>query len=276
MSQPDRLSANARTLEWSAASEVLKAPSSWGCLDFISDLHLQSSDASTAAAFFAYLRTTPCDALFVLGDLLEVWVGDDSLQDTSLDGEFWRTCSAELLRASERMAIYFLPGNRDFLVGAQFLTASGMRNLRDPTVLEWHDKRWLLSHGDALCLDDVDYQSFREQVRKTSWQADFLARSLSDRMQMARTMRERSEALKTSQAVWADADTSATLACLEATSCTVLIHGHTHQPATHLLAAGRLGRWVLSDWDAQAQPPRLEVLRADAHGKLSRVQIKPL
>lgn len=263
-------------LEWSAASGILQAPPSWECLDFISDLHLQSPDPSTATVFFSYLRSTPCDALFVLGDLLEVWVGDDSLQDASPDGAFWRTCATELKLASERMAIYFLPGNRDFLVGPQFLTASGMRSLHDPTVLEWRGMRWLLSHGDALCLDDVDYQVFRKQVRQTPWQANFLTRPLVERVQLARTMREQSETLKTNQTVWADADTAATLACLEATSCTVLIHGHTHQPATHALAGGRLGRWVLSDWDALSQPPRLEVLRADAHGKLRRIPINPL
>jgi UDP-2,3-diacylglucosamine hydrolase len=117
----------------------------------------------------------------------------------------------------------------------------------------------LLSHGDALCIDDHDYLAFRAQVRAPAWQAEFLSRPLTERQAYARSVRKQSEARKHSQTDYADVDTAAAVAWLKAANALVLIHGHTHKPAVHDLGED-LSRWVLSDWDATAQPPRLEVL----------------
>ncbi len=253
----------------------LNAPASWQAVDFISDLHLQASEPETFEAFERYLREPspgPADALFILGDLFEVWVGDDVLDGPSPltdEHRFQRDCAAALQAHSRRTPIYFLHGNRDFLFGPKALAASGMHSLNDPTVLVFQEQRWLLSHGDALCLEDTDYMRFREQVRQASWQNEFLAQPLAQRDAVARELRSQSEARKrrtgNDPSLWADVDADAARAWLGHAHAHALIHGHTHRPADHALGHG-LGRTVLSDWDAGATPPRAEVLRLDSLG----------
>ena len=151
-------------------------------------------------------------------------------------------------------------GNRDFLFGADAAARAGCALLADPTVLHFGAQRWLLSHGDLLCLGDVDYLRFRAQVRTTSWQADFLAQPLAQRRAVARGLREQSEQRKRSGASYADVDAGMTQDWLRTAGAATLIHGHTHKPADHQLDAGQR-RLVLSDWDAAATPARAEVLR---------------
>src|SRR5690606_2590265 len=117
-------------------------------------------------------------AIFILGDLFEAWVGDDALLEP---GSFEADCAATLLAASRQRPIFFMIGNRDFLAGADFLRASGMQGLADPTLFIWGTQRWLLSHGDALCLDDVEYQQFRAMSRNPAWQQQLLAQPLAAR-----------------------------------------------------------------------------------------------
>ncbi len=250
--------------------EELVAPSHWRTVDFLSDLHLQASEPDTLAAWHHYLQTTPADALFILGDLFEVWVGDDALDDP---GSFESQACALLQAASRQRALFFVRGNRDFLIGPGFARHTGATLLHDPTVLVWQGQRLLLSHGDALCLDDVDYQRFRVQARSVQWQEHFLAQPLAQRRAQARGIRAESEARKQSGAVYADVDGPAAIAWLQAARATTLVHGHTHRPATHTLAPG-LHRVVLSDWDAAAQPPRADVLRLTPQG-LERIAIAP-
>jgi UDP-2,3-diacylglucosamine hydrolase len=260
-------------------SKPLEAPASWQVLDFISDLHLHAGEPLTFGAWARHMAASQCDALFILGDLLEVWVGDDVL-DHPTEGPFWADVVAVLHEASTRFPIYFMPGNRDFLVGERFLAATGMRALPDPTVLGWQGQRWLLSHGDALCIADHPYQRFRAEVRSPQWKAAFLAQPLADRIRAARAMRQASETQKQSAATWADVDPDAARQWLTENHCHRLIHGHTHHPAEHALGPG-LVRCVLSDWDASSTPPRLEWLRARApdaahpNGQLDRVNIQP-
>lgn len=238
--------------------EVLNAPSHWRTVDFLSDLHLQAAEPATLAAFTDYLAHTDADAVFLLGDLFEVWVGDDCLDEAD---SFEAQVCQRLCAASQRRPLYFMVGNRDFLAGSRFLQASGLHGLADPTVLALpQGQRLLLSHGDALCLDDGDYQRFRVQARDPAWQQAVLAQPLAARRAQAKHIRSESEARKQAGTVYADVDTATALAWLEAAEASTLVHGHTHRPAHHALDV-RHDRWVLSDWDAAATPPRAEVLR---------------
>jgi UDP-2,3-diacylglucosamine hydrolase len=241
--------------------EELQAPRSWRTIDFISDLHLQAGERETFDVWRRYMLETPADAVFILGDLFEVWVGDDMAQEPGIAAD----CAAVLEAAAERAAIFFMHGNRDFLVGEGFLSSCRTTLLADPAVLNFAGRRWLLTHGDALCLADTDYMRFREQVRSPGWQRDFLARPLAERQQIGRDLRKQSEQRKQSAPIYADVDRDEANAWLEAADAPVLIHGHTHRPADHTLGPAHR-RVVLSDWDAQAEPARHEVLRLTAGG----------
>jgi UDP-2,3-diacylglucosamine hydrolase len=241
--------------------QELVAPPEWRTAEFISDLHLQASDPATFDAWRAYMRATRANALFILGDLFEAWVGDDVAATPGFEAD----CAAVLQATATRLPVFVMHGNRDFLVGAGLMRSSGATLLDDPAVLSFLGRRWLLTHGDSLCLDDTDYLAFRAQVRTPGWQRDFLARPLAERQAIARGMRQQSEAHKRSATTYADVDQAAATAWLEAADATAMIHGHTHRPGEHDLGAGRR-RIVQSDWDAGAARPRLEVLRLDESG----------
>ena len=263
----------------------LQAPGRWRTVDFISDLHLHAGEPATFNAWQHYLQSTPADAVFILGDLFDVWIGDDVLGSQSTPN-FEDVCAQVLADAAARTAIFFMHGNRDFLLG-QPTTAISLPDLchitllGDPCALTFAGQRWLLSHGDALCLDDVPYMNFRQQVRSTAWQQTFLARPLAERQLIARELRQQSQQQqvqrKASGAPFIDLDADATRAWLQAANALVMIHGHTHQPALHDLGDG-LQRIVLSDWDAgpKASNPRAEVLRLSAGSPGSPERIRLL
>jgi UDP-2,3-diacylglucosamine hydrolase len=254
------------------------APANWRVVDFISDLHLQASEPQTVQAWAHYMAHTRADAVFILGDLFEVWIGDDVLAPPEADDEkacFEVHCSRVLQQASERCAVFFMHGNRDFLLGRAGARACGLSLLADPTALSFAGQRWLLTHGDALCLDDTEYLQFRAQVRNPAWQQAFLARPLAERRAIALDLRAQSEARKRSSASYADVDTHEAIRWLQAAHAHELIHGHTHQPADHDLGQG-LRRRVLSDWDAGASPARAQVLRLDLAHPGGRAQVQRL
>jgi UDP-2,3-diacylglucosamine hydrolase len=151
-------------------------------------------------------------------------------------------------------------GNRDFLAGPALMRRAGMQALEDPTLLITATQRVLMSHGDAWCVDDLEYQTFRAEVRSLAWQQHFLQRPLAERQALALAMRGASETRKREHTTYADVDTPTAQRWLQACDAQILIHGHTHRPATHALPDAR-ERWVLSDWDAQAPTPRAQVLR---------------
>jgi UDP-2,3-diacylglucosamine hydrolase len=250
------------------------APAPWQAVDFISDLHLHSAEPATFALWRAFMQrpmSEHADALIILGDFFEVWAGDDLLQsdEHAETRAFARTCIDLLKAHSAHRPVFFMHGNRDFLLGPSAMAAAGMSELQDPTLLVMHGQRSLLSHGDVLCLADTDYLAFRALVRSPGWQSQFLAKPLSERLAITRQLREQSEARKESSghdpANWADVDAPAARHWLETAEATILIHGHTHRPHDHDLGHG-LQRVVLSDWDGAATPPRGEVLRWDSQG----------
>jgi UDP-2,3-diacylglucosamine hydrolase len=250
------------------AAHELAAPAAWRGIEFISDLHLQASQPATVAAWQAYMQGVQADALFILGDLFEAWIGDDSAAEAGFEAE----CAQVLRATADRMPVFFLHGNRDFLLGAAMAERAGVQLLPDPTVLAFGATRWLLSHGDALCLADTDYQAFRRQVRNPAWQQAVLARPLAERRMMAKALRSESENLKRGDMVYADVDHPAALQWLQSAHAGAMIHGHTHRPGEHAIDATHR-RIVLSDWDAEAQPPRLEALRVSRDGAVQRVTL---
>jgi UDP-2,3-diacylglucosamine hydrolase len=233
----------------------LTAPAAWQTVDLISDLHLQASETVTFEAWLAYMASTPAQAVLILGDLFEVWVGDDA----AAQDPFLQRCADVLREASQRLHVAFMPGNRDFLVGPDFLIRCGVQALTDPCLLELGAQRILLSHGDALCLDDKPYQAFRLQARSPEWQEAFLAKPLAEREAFARSLRALSESQKHEGMSFADADPEMSLFWLAQAKADRLIHGHTHRPADHAL--GTAQRHVLSDWSLDHSPLRAQVFR---------------
>lgn len=238
------------------------APPAWKSIDFISDLHLAENTPGTFSAWAEYMAKTPADAVFILGDLFEAWVGDDS----RVSG-FERQCVEVLAGAARERTLAFMVGNRDFLVGAAMLDECGVMALPDPTVLAAFGQQLMLSHGDALCLADVDYQKFRAEVRREAWRERFLAMPLATRREIARQVRHASEARKhdTPMHEWADVDAREAARWMHAAATPVLIHGHTHRPGSNELAPG-FTRHVLSDWDLEPPSARAQVLRLTASG----------
>ena len=238
-------------------------------MDLISDLHLQASETATFEAWRDYMARTTADAVLILGDLFEVWVGDDAAESDP----FLQSCAQVLRQTAQRLHVAFMPGNRDFLVGPAFLSDCGVHALSDPCLLQWGAQRMVLSHGDALCLDDRAYQAFRQQVRSADWQTEFLAKPLHERLALARAMRTQSESQKYSGAVYADADAIMALNWLHAAGANRLVHGHTHQPADHPLGTGL--RHVLSDWSLDHAPHRAQVFRMQHGGDFTRLDLTP-
>ena len=241
---------------------VLRADPTWQCIDLLSDVHLTADRPRTFDAWRAHLLATKADAVLMLGDLFEVWVGDDARHS-----RFEAACADVLRQVSSHRVLAFMPGNRDFLVGDALLAETGVRRLVDPTVLQAWGQRWLLSHGDALCLADTAYQQFRQQVRSADWQQRFLALPLAERQHQARLMRDASAAHQAGQSPgnWADVDSNAASAWLAQAGAEGLIHGHTHRPAVHPLPGGRT-RQVLGDWDFDQPPYRARLLRLTSAG----------
>jgi len=231
---------------------------------FISDLHLDAARPHIVELFTRFVAgdARRAESLYILGDLFESWIGDDD--DSPLAQQVRQSLYA--LKQSG-VPIFFMHGNRDFLLGQEYAQRAGMTLLNDPTVVEFGGERTLLMHGDTLCTDDAAYQEFRAVVRNPDWQKQFRARSLSERHAFA--AQARAESVKHTAGAKPeimDVNQAAVLAAMRKHGVRTLIHGHTHRPATHRFELDGQGaeRIVLGDWYEQSSVltwPRLSAAR---------------
>jgi UDP-2,3-diacylglucosamine hydrolase len=218
---------------------------------FISDLHLDPERPAVTELFLELLvtRARTADALYILGDLFEAWIGDD---DTSPMNRV--VCEGLKHCAMSGTPVFVMHGNRDFLLGSRFAEASGCTLLQDPALVDLYGTPVLLMHGDLLCTDDEEYMAFRAMVRDTQWQHELLSKSLEERQQIAKEMRTRSrEQTGGKPESIMDVNTGAVIRTMTEYQVQRLVHGHTHRPAIHeLVISGQPAqRIVLGDWYEQ-------------------------
>ena len=231
---------------------------------FISDLHLCGARPAITGLFLDFLRhrARSADALYILGDLFEYWIGDEAVEQE----EFRAIVRGLRELTAGGTPVFVMHGNRDFLMAHGFETATGCRLLADPARIDLHGTPTLLMHGDSLCIDDVEYMAFRAQVRNPAWQREFLARPVAERDRIVRDFREiskNSTASKKPEIM--DVNQKAVEAIMREHGVQRLIHGHTHRPKEHVFTLdGRTAqRMVLGDWYEQGS-----VLSVDAQGWL--------
>jgi UDP-2,3-diacylglucosamine hydrolase len=271
----------------------------------VSDVHLTQEQPALARSFFRWLgqrlglesgaranvaagasqrehrdtidHSEPPQCLFILGDLVDAWVGDDQLR--AVDPDSIEAQLTELLRSisASGIAVYLMHGNRDFLFGPAFAAATGATLISDPVIIQTKPntsgepqaaQTIVLTHGDQLCTADTDYQAFRRQVRDPAWQAAFLAKPLEERLAIAQQLRQTSETEKAGKSMMImDITPDAAVALTDHHSADALIHGHTHRPGRTLMGNSK-SRWVLPDWesDPEGQLIRGGGLWVDSYG----------
>ena len=228
---------------------------------FISDLHLEADRPEIGEQFLAFLdgEAREAEALYILGDFFEAWVGDD-------DPDAYYAVIKRALRqlVDSGVPVYFMHGNRDFMIGETFATETGVTILPDPSPVELYGKAVLLSHGDAMCTDDVEYQQVRAMTRNPEWQAMMLAKPLDERLAIAAQARADSKARNATLAdEIMDVNEDAVKQTIADHDVEILLHGHTHRPGIHGVELGErfAKRVVLGDWYEQGS-----VLRWDDDG----------
>jgi UDP-2,3-diacylglucosamine hydrolase len=230
----------------------------------------------TTLAFFHFLnqQATRTRQLYLLGDIFEYWAGDDDI-------EAFNRQVVDAIRAVSNtgVEIFWIAGNRDFLAGSAFAKASGVILLPDPFVACIAGRRLVLTHGDAQCTDDIAYMAFRSQVRQPEWQKEFLARSLEQRKAIIASLRQGSRDAQRDKADdIMDVNADAIASLYEATATNIMIHGHTHRPARHVISgkgADRV-RYVLPDWDCDTITARGGWIAITADGTITRFGIDGL
>ena len=228
---------------------------------FISDLHLEAERPDIAKQFLEFMDTDAreCEELYILGDLFEAWVGDDD------PNTHYFTIKRALRTLVDRgVPVYFMHGNRDFMVGREFSNETGVKILKDPHRVDMYGQKVLLSHGDVLCTDDVKYQKVRKMTRDPEWQANMRAKPLKERLRIAAEARRHSleQTINMSLAIM-DVNQQAVEAMIREHNVDVLLHGHTHRPGVHTVDLGnrKAKRIVLGDWYRQGS-----VVRWDSRG----------
>ncbi len=223
---------------------------------FISDLHLEGKRPDIGAQFSEFMRgeARTAEALYILGDLFEVWVGDDD------PDPHYAAMKTEIRNVSNAgIPVYFMHGNRDFLIGERFAEETGITLLDDPTVVDLYGERVLLAHGDAYCTDDVEYQKTRAMLRNPEWQAMMLAKPLEERLVIARSARDESQSRNAMLAEdIMDVNQAAVESAMQDAGVDILLHGHTHRPNVHefLIDGQPSRRIVLGDWYDQGSVVR--------------------
>jgi len=213
---------------------------------FISDIHLSENNPHLTNAFKTFLNESKesCTHLFILGDLFEIWIGDDD--DSSFNQEIKKILTDF---TSNGPKTFFMHGNRDFLVGEAFGKETGITILPDPYALEINNQKVILSHGDFLCTDDKDYIDFRNQVRDKDWQNNFLKKTINERKQIAATLRADSkEATSKKSNEITDVNNQSVEDFINEHQPDLFIHGHTHRPDIHNVGVSK--RIVLGDWES--------------------------
>ena len=215
---------------------------------FIADLHLEDSAIDRTKWLLEFLAGTArkAEAVYILGDLFEFWIGDDALSATAQ-----QVAKATAALHTAGVPCYFMHGNRDFLLGERYASIAGMNLLPENHVVDLYGTPTLLLHGDTLCTDDRQYQAFRQQSRDPAWQAAVLAMSIEERLQMARSARDASiEHTGSASMDIMDVNTEAVSEAFRKHQVSRMIHGHTHRPAFHLVGLGdtTAERIVLADW----------------------------
>ena len=234
---------------------------------FISDLHLEAGTPEIGEQFLGFLdgEAAGADALYILGDLFESWVGDDD------PNPHYSTIKAAIRRLVDGgVPVFFMHGNRDFMIGEEFSKETGVTLLDDPEPIDLYGEKVLLSHGDALCIDDVQYQQVRLMTRNPDWQAMMRAKPLEERLALAAAARQESkEYLESVGDDIMDVNQDAVIGTFRKRGVDILLHGHTHRPAVHDIDLGdrHVKRIVLGDWYEQGSVvrwdengPKLEVL----------------
>ncbi|MDO3386587.1 UDP-2,3-diacylglucosamine diphosphatase [Gilvimarinus sp. SDUM040013] len=215
---------------------------------FISDLHLHASRPEATQAFFQFLaeQATGIDALYILGDFFDTWIGDDD------DAPLGTEVTAKLKEVGDSgTEVYLMHGNRDFLLGQKFARSAGAKLLEDPTVIELYGTRTLLMHGDSLCTRDTEYMAMRQQLRSAAWQGQVLTQPLSARRALADGLRAKSKTMNSSKPEdIMDVTQEAVEECMRDHKVVRLVHGHTHRPDRHKLTVNGepAERVVLGDW----------------------------
>lgn len=241
---------------------------------FVSDVHLDESLPKTTQAFLDFLehQAVHCRQLYLLGDLFEYWAGDDDI-----DSSYNQHVIHKLKLVSDSgVEIFWMPGNRDFLVSEGFAKATGAALLADPHTTTIAGNRIVLTHGDAQCTDDTAYMAFRAQVREPQWQHDFLAMPLMQRKAIIAGMRDQSRAAQRTKSYdIMDVNQAAITSLFASTGADILIHGHTHRPARHEQDHdGQMKlRYVLPDWDADADAARGGWIGITADGGIRRYDL---
>ncbi|MFD4838598.1 UDP-2,3-diacylglucosamine diphosphatase [Achromobacter sp. NPDC058515] len=222
-----------------------------------SDLHLGPATPATSEAFLAFLQAAQEEAAALLlpGDIFDAWIGDDVIRAAP---PWLATVLTALRDTAGRVPVWLGRGNRDFLIGEELANAVGARLLPEPALLETDFGRVLLTHGDEFCTDDAAYQQFRQMVRNPQWQAEFLAKTIPERLAMAQQARGESQAANQAKSMEImDVNAGAIESIFRETDVRVLVHGHTHRPARHVLDVDgkKRERWVLPDWDCDHVSP---------------------
>ena len=252
------------------AVPTIKAQSEMVAL-FISDLHLHAALPYTTQAFFDFLRRRAIQAhqLYLLGDIFEYWAGDDDISSP-----FNQSVIAAIRTVSDAgIDVFWIAGNRDFLAGPDFAKAIGATFLPDPFVTTIAGQRITLAHGDAQCTDDLAYMAFRSQVREQSWQTQFLAMPLAQRKTIIEGLRNGSRHHQQNKSHTIMNVNAATVdSLLGSNGTSIMIHGHTHRPACHIVAHGDHPhiRYVLPDWECDTPLPRGGWIGIDTTGTIRR------